>query len=198
MLHRVIVQASFYALLLQIDEDLAEVVRQARCPCGGPRHRANYPRSPRGTPVCVSEEYGLRLSFCCGREGCRKRATPPSVRFLGRRWYLGGVVLVASVLANGATAWRLGALEKSLEGPIPRQTLARWRRWWREVFPESAFWAEVRARFARPVAVERLPASLVERFERVPGEEPPLVRVLRFLSPLTTSLPRTAMEPSRR
>jgi hypothetical protein len=198
MLHRVIGQASFYALLLRIDEELAEEIRQAGCTCGGPRHRANYPRSPRGTPVCVPEGYGLRLSFCCGREGCRKRATPPSVRFLGRRWYLGGVVVVACVLANGATPWRLGVLEELLEGPIPRRTLARWRRWWREVFPETAFWAQARARFARPVAVERLPESLAERFERVPGEDPPLVRMLRFLWPLTTSLPRTAMEAPRR
>lgn len=198
MLHRVIGQASFYALLLRIDEDLAEEVRRARCPCGGPRHRANYQRSPRGTPVCVPEEYGLRLSFCCGLEGCRKRATPPSVRFLGRRWYLGAVVVVACVLANGASPWRLRELDRRLEGPIPRRTLARWRRWWREVFPETAFWAEARARFARPVAEKRLPESLVERFERVPGADPPLARVLRFLSPLTTSLPRTAMESPRR
>ncbi len=198
MLHRVIGQASFYALLLRIDEDLAEEIRRAGCACGGRRHRANYPRSPRGAPACVPEEYGLRLSFCCGREGCRKRATPPSVRFLGRRWYLGSVVVVASVLANGATPWRLRALEGLLEGPIPRRTLARWRRWWREVFPETAFWVGARGRLARPVAVARLPESLVERFVGAFGEEPPLARVLRFLSPLTTSLPRTAMEPPRR
>jgi hypothetical protein len=37
-----------------------------------------------------------RFSFCCDRDGCRNRATPPSVRFLGRKVYLGAVVMLIS------------------------------------------------------------------------------------------------------
>jgi hypothetical protein len=46
----------------------------------------------------AAESFDRRFSLCCGREGCRRRATPPSVRFLGRRVYVGAVVIVASVL----------------------------------------------------------------------------------------------------
>ena len=46
-----------------------------------------------------AEAFGRRFSLCCGREGCRHRATPPSVRFLGRRVYVGAVVIVASAIA---------------------------------------------------------------------------------------------------
>ena len=48
----------------------------------------------------AGEEFVRRFSLCCGREGCRKRATPPSLRFLGRRVYLCAVVLVASMFAQ--------------------------------------------------------------------------------------------------
>src|SRR5271157_4368665 len=67
----------------------------------GPLHRSDYDRKPRGALIApAGEAFVRRFSLCCGREGCRKRATPPSLRFLGRRVYLGAVVLVASMLAQ--------------------------------------------------------------------------------------------------
>ena len=80
--------------LFTIDEDLAETTRQRACPCGGRLHCANYTRKPRGTPIQLPEPQPLRLSFCCDRDGCRKRVTPPSVRFLGRKVYLAAIVKV--------------------------------------------------------------------------------------------------------
>ena len=79
-----------YALLRRCDEDLAAEQRAGGCPhCGGVLHSARYPRKPRGAVERLPDEYGWRLSLCCAREGCRKRATPPSLRFLGRKVYLG-------------------------------------------------------------------------------------------------------------
>ena len=89
-MHRLLADARFYALLLEIDWDLARSVRDARCECAGALHASHYPRKPRGGPAALPEGYERRYSFCCSREGCRTRATPPSVRFFGRRWYLAG------------------------------------------------------------------------------------------------------------
>ena len=68
---------SFWAFLLSIDKDLAECTRQKGCSCGGRLHCANYPRAPRGGSDDLPEEYHCRFSFCCDRDGCRKRMTPP-------------------------------------------------------------------------------------------------------------------------
>src|SRR5258708_166628 len=91
----------FFRLLEQLDEGMARQVAAKGCPrCAGPLHRGNYKRKPRGALIAPAGETSVvRFSLCCGREGCRKRATPPSVRFLGRRVYLGAVVIVASIVA---------------------------------------------------------------------------------------------------
>ena len=52
-------------------------------------------------PGDLPDEYRYRFSFCCDRDGCRKRVTPPSVRFLGRRVYLGAVVILIGRHAAG-------------------------------------------------------------------------------------------------
>jgi len=83
MYHDLPQSARFWSFLLAVDQDLAEETRKKACACGGRLHSANYPRKPRGTPVQLPEHECLRLSFCCDRDGCRKRVTPPSVRFLG-------------------------------------------------------------------------------------------------------------------
>lgn len=92
--------------------------------------RADYPRKPRGVAhVVLEESYSRRLSFCCEREGCRRRVTPESVRFLGRRVFLGAVVVLATALAHGLTARRRQALCERLA--VSGRTLGRWCRWWR-------------------------------------------------------------------
>jgi hypothetical protein len=62
--------------------------------CHGKLHRADFDRKPRGGPQWVR-----RYSFCCAEEDCRRRRTPESVRFLGRRVYTGlAVVLITTVI----------------------------------------------------------------------------------------------------
>ena len=52
----------------------------------------------------LGEEYDRRLSFCCALDVCRKRTTPPSLRFLGRKVYLGAVVVLICGDAAGRDA----------------------------------------------------------------------------------------------
>ena len=181
MWHALLRDTRFFALLTTLDQDLADHTRALGCACGGRLHRAHYPRKPRGGPADLSPDQERRFSFCCAREGCRRRRTPPSLRFLGRRVYFGVVVVVVTTLVHGVTPRRAEALRSELG--VDRRTLVRWRRWWQAEFPSSAFWRERRARFSPPIAVAGLPATLLERFAAV-GEPPGVVSLLRFLAPL--------------
>ena len=91
----------FFAALVAVDEELAAAVAAAGCRwCGGALHRGDYERKPRWGLLGVGlDGVGRRRSLCCGEEGCRRRTLPPSVVFLGRRVYLGAVVIAASVVA---------------------------------------------------------------------------------------------------
>jgi len=177
--------ARLYALLLHIDSELGAEARATGCECGGKLHSAKYPRQPRGGPKGLGEEWCWRFSFCCADEGCRKRSTPPSVRFLGRRVYLGAVVVLIAGLAEGATPTRLRRLRR-LVGDVSLRTVERWRRWWRETFPQTQVWKEATARFVPLVETNRLPGSLLGRFA-VQGKAGSVVAVLELLAPLTTS-----------
>lgn len=172
--------------LVEIDEATSQRVAAAGCrSCGGPLHRGDYPRKPRGGLIAVAGEvFTRRISLCCGWEGCRRRSTPPSVRFLGRRVYLGVAVLLASVVAQAAARPR----ERQRATGIPGRTVARWQSWWQTEFPESRLYKEESARFMPPLAITGLPTSLCERFERAGRDaDEVLVRTLAFLAPLTTA-----------
>jgi len=181
--HALLHDASLYDVLLKLDHDLAADARAAGCPCGGVLHSARYPRKPRGGPDELGPEYRTRLSFCCAVDGCRQRVTPPSVRYLGRRVYLGAVVVLVTAMRAGLTARRAAQLREVLGVSV--RTLARWRRWWQETFVASSFWQGVKGRFVPPVDPGELPATLLERFVADHARDR-LVAVLRFLTPITT------------
>ena len=178
-------QCHLFELLFAVDQDLAAHAQAAGCPaCGGRLHSARYPRKPRGGPADLGPEYEWRFSFCCAGEGCRRRATPPSVRFLGRRVYLGAVVVLVTAMQAGVTPMRAQRLRELLGVNV--RTLKRWRSWWRTTFVATAFWRAVHGRFMPAVPVETLPASLLERFLG-PDPRSRLVHMLRFVCPLTTA-----------
>ncbi len=184
MTEKILADPRLYELLQRIDGDLAEGIRAGGCAiCAGLLHSARYPRKPRGGPVGLGARYDWRLSFCCAEEGCRKRATPPSVRFLGRKVYLGAVLVVVTALQHGPTPWRLSRLRELCGASF--ETVKRWRAWWQETFTQTHFWRAARGSFARPVVEAALPASLLERFAG--SEEARLVGLLRFVAPITTS-----------
>jgi hypothetical protein len=176
-------ESSLFLLLLSFDRDLAEEVRACGCPyCGSVLHAARYWRKPRGAPPDLPPEYERRESLCCAREGCRRRVTPASLRFFGRRVYLGPVFVLVSAMVYGITDKRAAAL-RDLVG-VSKRTLERWRRWWHESFPNSGFWQGARGRFSSPVDIWCLPASLLERFG-MPGVLDCALGALKFLAPLT-------------
>ncbi len=174
---------SFWSFLLSVDKDLAERARGQGCSCGGRLHCANYPRAPRSGLDHLPEEYRCRFSFCCERDGCRKRVTPPSVRFLGRKVYLGVVVILVSAMRQGPTPRRVREFS-GLFG-VDRATIVRWQAFWRDHVPQTPFWRVARGRLVPVFEIVALPLSLVEVFGR--GNDPyqDWVRLLRFLSPLT-------------
>jgi hypothetical protein len=69
--------------------------------------------------------YCWRFSFYCAVDGCRHRATPPSLRFLGGRVYLATMVVLISAILHGATTPRVTRLSQPIG--VSRRTVARWR-----------------------------------------------------------------------
>jgi hypothetical protein len=168
------------------DTDLAELCRQGGClHCSGRLHRADYERKPRGGPEDGQSDPKpvYRDSFCCDQEGCRKRHTPPSVRFLGRKVYRGVVVLLVSAMRHGLKDEQVGALRESLG--IDRRTMERWRSWWLKAFVQSPFWKVARARFMPLICEATLPWSLCQAFGL--DDRDRLLDLLKFLSPITTA-----------
>jgi hypothetical protein len=185
MYFSILQDSRLYAFLLQVDRDLASQVQRSTCRfCGAVLHSACYLRKPRGLPAGVDPgpEYPIRFSFCCSAEGCRRRHTPPSVRFLGAKVYLGVMVVLLAVMRQGPTPRRARELQGVFG--VDRRTLGRWRTWWQTLFPKSRFWQRMKARFLPPVPQADLPRSLVSRFRGDTLLEH-IVRVLKFLSGLS-------------
>jgi hypothetical protein len=188
MYHAPPFNATFWAFLFTIDQDLAETARRRACRCGGRLHRADYPRKPRGGPDTPPATYKTRFSFCCNRDECRKRTTPPSVRFLGRKIYLGAFIVLISAMRHGPTPRRVRELATLFD--VDPRTIARWEKFWREHFPQSHFWKVAGARVILLVDVATLPLSLLNAFHIRCGDCHDCDgwgRLLRFLSPITTA-----------
>jgi len=184
MYHELLREASFWSFLYKIDKDVAEAARQAKCPCGGCLHCAHYPRNPRGGPEKLPKEWRYRLSFCCQRDGCRKRVTPPSVRFLGRKVFFGAVVILVSAMRQGASPRRVRELSQMFGAD--RRTIARWQVFWKELFPQTPFWKVNRGRLIAMAEILVLPLSMLQAFVRSGDDRVGWERLLRFLSPITT------------
>ena len=179
---RVLSDVRFHELLLAFDVDLSASVRAQGCPrCRAALHSARYARKPRGVPAGLSEEYCQCLSLCCAREGCRRRATPPSMRFLGGKVYLGALVVLISAMRCGATPARIAQLHELIG--VSRRTVQRWLQWWSQIFTHSRFWRAAAGAFMPPVETAQLPASLLSRFAGDADRQ--LILLLRLLAPIT-------------
>lgn len=178
--------SSFFVALRRLDEEIAAEVCSRGCECGGALHVSNYLRRPRGLGFAVEAEQALRLSFCCGREGCRRRMTPPSVRFFGRRHYAAvAFVLVSALLSERLSEALVGRIE--FEIGVSFETLKRWRRWWRQTFVQSRFWRWRRGRFAPPVGEGAAVAGAILARFGTGSDRGAVRRFLHFLSPLSTT-----------
>lgn len=178
--------ARFFELLVRFDEDLAAEVRGRGCACGGVLHSARYPRKPRGGPAALGQERAMRASFCCAEEGCRRRATPPSLRFLGRKVFFGVLVLLLPILREGPTPERVRRLEARFG--VSRRTLYRWRRWWRETVTRSRWWQQQRGHLPGATYGRALPGCLLAAFGDTEAISDRVVAVLKLLVSLPASL----------
>ena len=186
MCHPILKDSRLWIFILQIDVDLARETREANCPfCGAALHRADYPRKPRGGPDDLPPDYRSRFSFCCSADGCRRRATPPSVRFLGTKIYLKALVILLTAMRQGPTPVGARVLQQMFGAS--RKTLKRWQAWWQEIFPRTPFWKSARARFIRATEIKVFPWLLLEAFSAQSSLEK-FLKLLRFLSPITTRL----------
>jgi hypothetical protein len=176
--------ARFFELLLEIDrEKLAEVRAQGCQHCGGRLHAGHFERKPRGLPSSgdpLPEQYRLRFDLCCG--SCRSRTMPASVRFLGRKVYLGVVIAIATVLVRGADRDAVQVLRRELG--MSRSTLLRWRKFWQEL-SGSAFWERLRGVLPVGLDCTMLPWSLLARFDGTCAER--MLALLGLLAPVTSS-----------
>ena len=184
MRHNLLSAVDFWLFLFSVDQDIAKTSQQERCPfCGGRLDCANYARKPRGAPTDLPEQCRYRLSFCCASEGCRKRMTPPSVRFLGRKVYWGAVIILVSAMRQGPSARRVRELSRLFGAD--RRTIARWQVFWRDHFPKTPFWKVARGQLVPAAKVVSLPLSLVEAFYRPDDRWQGWEKLLRFLSPIS-------------
>ena len=190
----------FFHLLTELDRQIAESVRSEGCVfCGGVLHRGDYPRKPRGGVAMDGQDDPRRHSFCCAEEGCRRRTTPPSVRFLGRKVYLAVVVILVTALQHGLSPRRRQELIDRLD--LSPKTFYRWRRWWREEFATSATWRWWSRTYLPPLEVRMLPGALLGRLS---GEDiqARVMALLNHLLPLSTDSPyagslREALAPQK-
>lgn len=181
--------------LLTLDREIAEETQARRCPCGGRLDRADFPRKPRGLPNGFdTSALSRRLAFCCDADGCRARTLPPSVIWLGRRVYVGVVVLLGAALRNGATPERVQRICE-LTGASGR-TVHRWVQWWRETFTETPTWRLLRSRLAAGSLADgsALPRCLLEAAHT----DDPVATTTRVMVWLLALISRVAPPPGSR
>lgn len=180
-MEKLIQSAWLRKFIARVDQELADAMKAAGCIWCllGVLHHSDYERKLRGCGEM--NETDLRVSFCCNREGCRKRHTPPSLMFLGRRRYSGVVVVLLTAMTQGVNEHRVRQLREELG--VDARTLKRWRKWWMEDFVQSAFWKGAKAFFRGGVDEGAMPLPLVKAFgaTRVKG----LIKLMTFLLPIS-------------
>jgi len=177
-------KSSFHACLIEIDQELAGICEKKGCfYCGCRLHRADYPRSPMGLPASFRDHYNQRISFCCSN--CRKRTTPASVRFFGRRWYPAPLLIFISILQSGINKRRLLLIKKHLGIVVRESTWRRWRKWWCDEFVVTRFWSHAKGQLPPTNEITQGPFPRII-FNFYSGSiEAKMLLFLRFLSPLT-------------
>lgn len=159
-----------FEFLQQIDRDTETQAGQRVCRyCGDRLHRAYYLRKPRAPGIDLSAEFCMRPSFCCRRDGCRRRMTPPLLRFLGPKVYVSIVVVLLAAMTQGPSAKRLCAIEAEI-GIAPR-TVRRWCHYWRKIFVTQSAWLYHRGNFMPPVDENGLPRTFWAKFEQSAQEK---------------------------
>lgn len=142
--HDLLSNKTFFLFLLEIDANIRDLVKSGGCRiCAGTLDCANFKRSGGyGIPTECEGECLLRFSLCCRSDGCRKRHTTPSVRFLPFKSYLSLIIILISTLQHGINDKRVKALSQALG--VSRDTVRKWRVWWLDKFCTSPYWKGIR------------------------------------------------------
>jgi len=184
MYHYLLIDTSFYNSLLALDKLIAEQVKQVNCQfCQANLNQSHYSRKPKGVPAGLDDNYSLRFSYCCAREGCRKRFTPPSMRFLSRKVYCSVVIIVIFLLSPQSDESRIDKFNQLLGTELSVETLRRWRRYWVKTVTQSHTFK--RAAFVQDLSPS-LPSSLLNLFQQ--DEKSSLKMGLKWLLPLTAGV----------
>ena len=179
MYHKYLTDKSFFEFLYKTDQDLARKTKEKGCRlCGSKVHIANYMRKPRGIDG-LPDDFSLCFSFCCSRDGCRKRVLPESIRFLGRVVYWSVHMVLISAMLNGRGA----ELNKLMaEFNVDIKTLKRWRQWWKEFFPTTKFWKKLKGQLLEEV--DLFPLGILEVLLKNHPENDAIVKLLHLLNGL--------------
>lgn len=179
MLHNLLLNVSFHQQLLRIDQEFMLEVRSQGCQfCSGPLHQANYPRVGFGVPKPMRHFYEMRFGLCCGQ--CRRRTTPQSVRFLGPRRFVVFVMVLISAQRTRPSQRRIEHLGTRFGVRFSLTTWQRWRTWWKEQFPASPLWLEVRGLFVHQDRLTDFPRSVLQQLR-----DNRLIRFLRLIAPVS-------------
>lgn len=189
MYHYLLNDAIFYNRLLEIDRLIASQVKEKGCPhCQGKLNQSHFLRAPRGIPENTATDYRIRFSYCCAQEGCRKRLTPPSMRFLSRKVYSSVIIFVIfyfNVPSDEARIDKLHALLDNI-GSVENlsvETIRRWRHYWTRILPDTHTWKC--STFHRSLS-KTLPVSLLHQFQGHLKQQ--LQKSLQWLLPLTSGV----------
>jgi len=181
MYHPLLTDARFHNSLFDLDRLIAEQVRQEQCRlCHGNLHQSHFLRKPRGVPKDTHPDYSVRFSYCCGAEGCRKRFTPPSMRFLSRKVYSSVVIILIFLLKPETDGSRIEMLNQLLGTTLSIETLRRWRYFWTKDLPQTHTWKRLAFSYTQ---AQHLPVSLLKCFEQ--SGERALKMGLKLILPLT-------------
>lgn len=158
----------FFQELCKKDHEMFLKEKSGRCSCGGRLDTAHFKRKPRG----LGEKEETRYSLCCCVEGCRKRLTPRSLRFFGRKIYVAWVVILAIDFFK----------ELGLSTQMSRQTIARWKNLWRDQLSEqNSFMRRARSLLPPGFPESKSPGALLPIFKF--PEKSSWIPILKFFIP---------------
>ena len=105
------------------------------------------------------------------------------MRFLGRKVYLGAVVILVSAMRQGPSPRRVRELSRLFA--VDKATIVRWQSFWRDHIPQTPFWKLAWARLVPVFEIVALPLSILEAFFHRGDQYEGWANLLRFLSPIT-------------
>ena len=185
MYHSITLDPNFFNHLLATDKQIARQVQAQNCSaCSGKLHQAHYDRKPRGIPDGVDPDYVIRFSFCCATQGCRKRTTAPSVRFLSRKVYTSVILLLVFLLKEKTDEAKIERVNQHFNQELAVETVRRWRYFWLFQLPMSMTFK--RQGFSEQQK-QFMPVSLVNVFSHLPAFEQ-LKKSLQWLLPLSSGI----------